>query len=319
MKDRILRAIFDRYFRWRIEDMVHPQYPVILEYRINPQPRYGYGKPAHPILNKIISCQHDQYKEMLKGFLIHGAALSSIAIDTTEDVAAATFANSYFSGLDAAALYSIVATKNPETFFEVGSGYSTRFVRRAIQDNRLRTRIVSCDPEPRAEITAISDEIIREPFESIDLSLLDKLKENDVLFFDSSHRCFMNSDVTVQFMEAIPRIRGGVFIHIHDILLPYDYPLSWSKRHYSEQYLLAAYLLGGGGNSEIILPLAYVSMDDQLTNLLTPLWELPGMAAVYDYTRALYHGYLGFSFWLLTRREQGSSNLWTADSQGGSG
>ena len=35
-----------------------------------------------------------------------------------------------------------VATLRPETYFEVGSGNSTKFVRRAIRDHNLNTRII---------------------------------------------------------------------------------------------------------------------------------------------------------------------------------
>lgn len=298
MKDRILRGIYKRYMSWRLSEIVFPQYPILLEYPITPVPRYGYGKPSHPVLEAIIARQIKSYAETIRLFIDYGDALSSIACNRSEDDIDPTFSNTYFSGLDAIALYSLLSAKKPKTFFEIGSGHSTRFARRAIKDNSLQTRIVLCDPQPRAEIDAICDEVIREPFETLDLSALDTLHEGDFLFIDSSHRCFTNSDVTVEFLEAIPRLNRGVFVHIHDILLPYDYPPEWSGRHYSEQYLLASYLLGGGGNTEIVLPNAYVSTNGQLTNLIDPLWQLPGMAAILSHTRSLYHGYLGFSFWL---------------------
>jgi len=56
---------------------------------------------------------------------------------------------------------------------------------------------------------------------------------------DNSHRCFQNSDVTVVFLDVLPRLRSGVIIYIDDVYLPYDYPPEWSMRYYSEQYLLA--------------------------------------------------------------------------------
>lgn len=34
----------------------------------------------------------------------------------------------------------------------------------------------------------------------------------------------MNSDVTVFFIDILPRLRSGVIGHVHDITLPYDYP-----------------------------------------------------------------------------------------------
>jgi hypothetical protein len=95
-------------------------------------------------------------------------------------------------------------------------------------------------------------------------------------------------------------------VHIHDIMLPYDYPPGWSRRYYSEQYLLACYFLGGGDNFEIILPNAYVSLDDRLSALLEPLWQLPGMSDVFNHTKKLYHGYLGFSFWMKIKHSIGA-------------
>jgi hypothetical protein len=297
-KTQLLKTIFDRFMSWRLGEFVAPAYPVILEYPIDPTPRYGYGKPPHASLKALIARGDARYEAHLKSLLAYGEALSAIAQRPNDGTAAPTFTNTYFSGLDAVDLYAILAQRNPATLLEIGSGFSTRFARRSIEDNRLRTKIVSCDPEPRADIASISDRIIREPFEQLDLSVLDTLGENDILFIDSSHRCFTNSDVTVQFLDAIPRLKPGVLIHIHDILLPYDYPPAWSPRHYSEQYLLACYLLGGGGNCEIVCPHAYISTHERLAEILDPLWRMPGMDAVLRHTKPLYEGYLGFSFWM---------------------
>jgi hypothetical protein len=302
MKDRIIKFIYGRYMSWRLPELVAPNYPVMLDYPVNPTPRYGYGKPAHPILEEIIASRVDNYAETLRSFVENAEALSRIATNLTTDEAAPSFTNNFFSGLDAIALYTFLASRNPKTLFEIGSGNSTRFARRAINDKGLQTRIISCDPQPRADVETICDEVIRQPFETLNLATLDILGEGDILFIDSSHCCFTNSDVTVEFLEAIPRLRPGVLVHIHDILLPYDYPPSWSDRHYSEQYLLACYLLGGGKNMEIVLPNAYVSLDSRLASLLDPIWQQPGMATVLENTKALHHGYLGFSFWMQTKR-----------------
>ena len=301
IKNKLLKVIFDRSMSWRLGEFVAPQYPIILEYPINPVPRYGYGKPPHASLNELLARRDQVYEAQLQSWLDYSDAISAIARDPQKDGTAPTFMNTFFSGLDAVGLYALLAKSNPATLLEIGSGFSTRFAQRSIQDNGLRTRIVSCDPEPRADIASISDRIIREPFEQLDLSILDTLGESDILFIDSSHRCFTNSDVTVQFLEAIPRLKPGVLIHIHDILLPYDYPPSWSDRHYSEQYLLACYLLGGGRNCEIMCPHAYISKQEHLAGVLQSLWQRPGMDTVLAHTRKLYDGYLGYSFWMRTK------------------
>jgi hypothetical protein len=59
----------------------------------------------------------------------------------------------------------IVTKLNPKRYIEVGSGNSTKYVRRAISDHGLRTKIISIDPHPRAVIDTICDEVIRERLE----------------------------------------------------------------------------------------------------------------------------------------------------------
>jgi hypothetical protein len=83
------------------------------------------------------------------------------------------------------------------------------------------------DPEPRAQIDALCDTSIRRRLEDCDLSMFDQLEAGDILFFDGSHRVFTNSDVTVFFLELMPRLKPGVIVHIHDIFLPCS---SWIAR-----------------------------------------------------------------------------------------
>ncbi|MCH8061426.1 MAG: class I SAM-dependent methyltransferase, partial [Chloroflexi bacterium] len=184
----------------------------------------------------------------------------------------------WFEGLDAVALYSFMCKYNPRTYMEIGSGYSSKFARKAIEDHNLRSQIVSIDPEPRAEIDEICDRVIRRRAQTVDMNIFDELDEGDILFVDGSHRCLMNSDATVVFLDILPRLRSGVLIHIHDIFLPYDYPTEWSGRYYSEQYLLAAQILAGGNRFDILLPANFVNEHEQLSRVLDPLWSDPKMA-----------------------------------------
>src|SRR5262249_39662840 len=162
-------------------------------------------------------------------------------------------------------LYGMLADLNPARYLEIGSGNSTRFARRAIRDRGLRTRIESVDPHPRAEIDSIADTVIQSPLESLDLKLGTWLSPGAVAFIVGSHRCFMNSDVTVVFLEILPRLQPGVRVHFHDIFLPYDYPPDWADAYYSEQYVLAAFLLGGASRMKILLANGFVSGDPELS------------------------------------------------------
>jgi hypothetical protein len=183
----------------------------------------------------------------------------------------------------------MVARTNPRRYVEVGSGNSTKFARRAIQDHGLQTRIESIDPNPRADVADVADVIIRKPLERVDLPIVRSLEAGDILFIDGSHRCFMNSDATVAFLDILPWLKAGVLVHFHDIYLPYDYPPATEQDFYSEQYLLAAYLLGGGKRMQILLPNAYISVDDELRGILRPLWEKRGREGVHRH---------GCSFWM---------------------
>ena len=197
--------------------------------------------------------------------------------------------NPMFPALDAAVLYGLLALRNPRWYVEVGSGYSTCFARRAIQDLGLRTRIISIDPCPRAEIDALCDQVIRVPLEELQLSEVTDLTKEDLLFVDSSHRTFQNSDVTVFFLEILPSLPPGLAYGLHDIFLPADYPDAWADRFYSEQYLLASYLNGGGDGDEVLLPHAYLCMETELPRLFEPLFDRLDLPA---------ENRVGSAFWL---------------------
>lgn len=186
-------------------------------------------------------------------------------------------------------MYYFLSNLNSERYFEIGSGNSTKFARKAITDQHLQTRITSIDPFPRDIIDTISDFNVRKPLEELNLECFKELKANDILFIDNSHRLFTNSDVCVVFLEILPLLSPGVYVQFHDIFLPFDYPPQWSSRYYSEQYMLAAYLLAKGTLLEIVLPNFFISNDRELSNIVMPIWTDPYFAGVETH---------GGSFWI---------------------
>jgi hypothetical protein len=298
-KRQSVQTVFDRYMRWRLPDLLQPEYPVILKYAIRPEPRYGDGKPPHPGLHALFARHDPAYLATLTALAAFTEPLTRVA--ETVDAAAPGephWRNIFFSALDAIVLYGLLASRRPARYVEVGSGNSTKFARRAVRDLGLQTEIVSLDPQPRADIDLLCDRVIRQPLEAIDPAVFDELAAGDILFLDSSHVVFQNSDVTVFFLEVLPRVKAGVIVHIHDIFLPFDYPRLWADRHYSEQYLLAAYLLGSANRVQMLLPLAHISQDPQLAAAVHGLWEHPRFQRAFvDYSQ-LTGGYVGTSFWL---------------------
>lgn len=262
-------------------------FPIFLDYPPRPVPRWGYGKPAHPQLYQLFARERDSYRQLLREFLNYTAYLLAISLRQPKHSPQPSWIHNWLDGFDTLALYGFVASRKPATYLEIGSGYSTKLVRRGIRDHSLPTRLVSIDPRPRAEVDSLCDEIIRQPLEATDLSRFEQLEPGDILFFDGSHRVFMNSDVTVFFLEVLPRLKPGVLVHIHDIELPYDYSPERAHWYYSEQYMLAASLLAGHQNFRVVLPNAYVSREQDMLGLINPLWlQLPGVA------------FRGSSFWL---------------------
>lgn len=205
--------------------------------------RWGWGgMPNAKYIEEILKNRLNEQIEFsfkIKKFM---PAFEKIEINPSNEISPFWNQN-WFPPLDGISLYTVLASYAPSKYIEIGSGNSTKFARLAITDQQLQTKITSIDPFPRAEIDAVSDVIFREGLEKVDLAVFDSLVEGDVVFFDGSHRSFQNSDVTVFFIEVMPRLKPGVIIGIHDIFWPRDYPENWLERYYNEQYLLGTYML----------------------------------------------------------------------------
>ena len=299
LKDRLLQLIFRRYYRWRLQHFVAPRYLLLLEYWPKLESRYGEGRPPLAGLAPLFSAGDRRFEETLRSFAPFRNDLQRIAEAPPRSPTAPFWGNTWLTGLDAIALYGLLAVHRPTLYLEVGSGNSTKFARRAIHDRRLPTRIVSVDPEPRAEIDTLCNEVIRQRLEDVDLVLFDRLEAGDMLFIDNSHRVFQGGDVTVFFLEVLPRLKPGVLVHVHDIFLPFDYPLIWKERHYSEQYMLAAYLLGGSRRLELLLPVPYVEKHATLGPLIENTWNDEVFQRAFALNRKVA-GYIGTSCWFRT-------------------
>lgn len=268
-----------------IYKFLSPKYQnLFLEYKVDVKPRYDAQKGPHALLYQIINENRNEYAAHLKNFLSFKETFHSIKTDgshTSETETEPYWNNQFLPGLDIISLYGFLSLLKPKNYIEIGSGNSTKVARKAINDHQLATKITSVDPYPRAVIDSIADKIHRIPLEKMDdLSFVDSLEENDILFIDNSHRCFPNSDVTVCFLELIPRLKKGVIIHIHDMYLPYDYPQFMCDRFYSEQYLLATMLLSNKDRFQIMMPCFFVSEDKELKTILNPIWENPNLKGV---------------------------------------
>lgn len=248
-------------------------HPVFLEYFVDMSPRWT-GPEGNPHIAAILQAREAAFAQGLDELAGMLPVVEALEAGTLERLAF-DWRNSFLPALDALTIMW-AAARARHRFFEIGSGNSTRAARAAIRQFGRDARIISVDPEPRVEVDALCDEVIRAPLEATDLGRVTALEPGDVLFIDSSHRSFMNSDVTVAMTEVLPALKPGVIVGIHDIMLPFDYPEGWTKRAYNEQYVLAAMLLANPDYFDIRFANQWISRRGMHAAPLAPVWDRLG-------------------------------------------
>ncbi|MDR0473608.1 MAG: class I SAM-dependent methyltransferase [Treponema sp.] len=177
--------------------------------------------------------------------------------------------NGNFSYGCASVLHSIIRRNKPAKIIEIGSGNSSRIIIAALQknvveDNNYNPEYIIIDPYSPLDISNFPSftKLLKEQVETIDISIFQNLSKNDILFIDSSHVCKIGSDVNFEILEILPILNRGVYVHFHDIGLPYEYPKVYATNpdfrvFWTEAYLLQAFL-AFNNEYEIILPLCYI-------------------------------------------------------------
>lgn len=161
------------------------------------------------------------------------------------------FDNPAYSYSDAILLYCMIRYLKPRRITEIGSGYSsclTLDTNELFFDDRIACTFVDPFPDTLLSLIRPQDrsriEIIPARLQDVDPSRFSTLEENDILFVDSTHVDKIGSDVTHLFFEVLPVLRPGVYVHLHDIFHPFEYPSAWiyEGRAWTEAYLLRAFL-----------------------------------------------------------------------------
>jgi len=175
--------------------------------------------------------------------------------------------NSCFSYGCSSILHCMIRHNKPKRIIEIGSGFSTKIIRSAVslnqkEGNDVEYTIIDPYTNYKEEYFPFAVNILKQPIEVLGTELFQQLEENDILFIDSSHVCKIGSDVNFEILEILPVLKKGVFIHFHDIPMPYEYNETYSKNpsfrmFWTESYLLQAFL-AFNDTFEIILPLNYM-------------------------------------------------------------
>jgi hypothetical protein len=165
---------------------------------------------------------------------------------------------------DTATLYTMLRHLKPRRYIEVGCGYSSRVSSAALLRNRdegFPCDALYIEPYPRAHLLELKlpGEFLQKKVQQVPLERFTRLGAGDVLFIDTSHVLKVQNDCEYEYVHILPSLARGVFVHIHDIMTPYDYPEEWFERHNpnrgvdNEQYALEC-LISGGKDWEVVLP-----------------------------------------------------------------
>ena len=176
-----------------------------------------------------------------------------------------TIDNGSFGAGDAEFLYQFIRYYKPRKVFEIGCGSSTRIIQLALDRNERENGIsfehICVEPYEQPWLTEFArTTVIRDRIEALDIDWATELGNGDLLFIDSSHIIRPQGDVLTEYLEILPRLSEGVFIHIHDIFTPRDYPAKWvidSVRFWNEQYLMEA-LISDTDRYEVVAALNFL-------------------------------------------------------------
>jgi predicted O-methyltransferase YrrM len=157
--------------------------------------------------------------------------------------------NGAFGGADAYAYYGLVRRLKPRRVVEVGSGWSSLLLARALARNDAPAEVTLIEPFPDEDLfpalpgewTVRSAILQRAGFDAFE-----RLERGDVCFYDGSHCLRTAGDVTWFLFEVLPRLAAGVLVHFHDVFFPDDYHDAWvfdEGLSWNEQYALQAFLM----------------------------------------------------------------------------
>jgi hypothetical protein len=174
------------------------------------------------------------------------------------------FNNLTFTDFDAATLYAMLRHLKPRHYVELGCGFSSLMSSRALKRNDdeegTKCEAIYSDPCPRLPLGGVLTygQLMEKRVQDVPLEAFAMLQSGDVLFIDTSHVLKIQSDVEQELLRILPLLKPGVWIHIHDIFTPYDYPDDWIFRPLrlglNEQYAVEC-LLSGGKIYQVELPL----------------------------------------------------------------
>jgi hypothetical protein len=204
---------------------------------------------APPLWLEAIDLRIDAQGELLESFKLFYDEQPFPAVQGTDT--RYWFENPSFGYADGLALYCMLRCLAPRRIIEVGSGWSSCVILDTCErflDWGPQLTLIEPHPHDLRRLVRPSDfdrlRLFELPVQAVPLAEFTALEAGDVLFIDSTHVSRVGSDVNHEIFHILPKLQAGVYVHLHDIFFPFDYPLSWVEegRAWNEAYLLRAFL-----------------------------------------------------------------------------
>jgi hypothetical protein len=165
--------------------------------------------------------------------------------------------NGEFVSTDPELYYSMIRRYRPHLIIEIGSGHSSHFAADALKMNQSG-HMICIDPEPRRTLPK-GAEHIRAKVEDTSIDMCAALKENDILFIDSSHTA---EEAHYQCKHILPGLARGVLIHHHDFTFPYCIYYGDDPLVFGEPSVLIDFYSANSEAFEVLTCTSYVRFRD---------------------------------------------------------
>jgi hypothetical protein len=214
-----------------------------------------------------------------------------------------------YGPLESQVLHCFMRAKRPPTVVEIGSLVSTvcmpDTVRLNVRDGLPGTRIICVDPYPKEGFDRLEGIThIQKLGQEVPLGVFRDLRAGDLLFIDYSHAVKTGSDTVRIYLEVIPNLPPGVFIHIHDVTLPYLYhpDVLLNYMGWQETVLLLALLIRNPCLSVLACQSAlHHERKQALAEILPDYRALPQVEGIGESHRSVERNHFPSSIWLQTR------------------
>lgn len=263
--EKIMKSKGLRYFKCSRKILLRKGiWPISTHYY---EPKFLYSKDEEEMIwnkRQLMLDMNDEVQLQYLNKFCYQNELKKLPFDKTDALGYYYNNESYGIG-DADLMYSMIRAVRPKRIIEIGSGFSTLIALEALEMNQKEDEEYSfemkcIEPYEFKWLENTKASIIRDRLENLSLDIFNTLEKDDFLIIDSTHMIKPGGDVLREYLEILPIIKPGVYIHVHDIFTPREYLREWlveDKRFWNEQYLLEAILLNSS-RYEIIVGMNYL-------------------------------------------------------------